>query len=274
MAKEIAVPRSLARGFELLERVAGHPEGAAFHELREETGWAPMTLTRLLQALGALGALRKEEGRYRLGDRVLTLGGALSDRAYLALRADPALGQLVRETGCSAVLWEWDGEGLTCLRRRLAEDSVVLSEVGHRVAQPLFHPAAAICLSARQWKTVPGSRGGRGRDWLRGERERMATHGYAIGSTEQRDRMAAPVFREGRLVGAVLLGALPGTFGKEGLAAMVPPLLAAAAQLSGPRAGALRGGRFWGRGSEGCFRRKRAGEGTGPDGPGPRGVAG
>jgi len=222
------VPRSLERGLQILERVVAAREGLSFSRLQEELGWAPMTLSRLLTALRELGYLRQDrEGRYWPGNGMAALTAQMDDAHFLNSRGGQLLENLVRETGHSGLLLHWDGRWLNALARQLAPDSVVLSEPGHLVQQPVYHPAMIFCYAPKQWRALRARLDETAREWLQREQKRLQESGYTLGHSTSRDRVAAPIHREGQVVGAMLLGAFPGHWSARRLQQVAPHLLAA-----------------------------------------------
>lgn len=224
----VPIPRSLERGLLLLERVVNAREGVSFTRLQEELGWAPMTLSRLLGALRELGYLRQDrEGRYWPGNGMAALAARMEDARFLETRGRRVLETLVHETGHSGLLLHWDGRWLHALCRELAPDSVVLSEPGHIVQQPLYHPAMVFCYSPKQWRALRTGVDEPAREWLQREERRLSEEGYTLGHSKARDRVAAPIYREGQVIGAMLLGAFPGHWTARRLQPVAPRLLAA-----------------------------------------------
>jgi len=67
--------QSLARAFEVLERLADAGGTSSLSELATDTGLAPATIHRLIQSLVAGGYVRQEPSRrYALGPRLIRIG--------------------------------------------------------------------------------------------------------------------------------------------------------------------------------------------------------
>ena len=87
-------------------------------ELVASTGLSRATAHRLLTALETHGLIRRDEGRFALGARTLTLGRA-AERAWpLAEAAGPVLDRLRDRTGESAQLWIREGDRRVCVASR------------------------------------------------------------------------------------------------------------------------------------------------------------
>ena len=96
-----AVERALA----VLDAVA-EAEDVGTNELARRTGINASTVSRLLATLAARGLVRhvEETGRYRLGARLVQLGGAAHAGLDLRELARPVLTSLAAETGETATL--------------------------------------------------------------------------------------------------------------------------------------------------------------------------
>ncbi|MFD4022196.1 IclR family transcriptional regulator [Streptomyces sp. NPDC058576] len=95
--------RTLARGFQLLELVAGSPEGAAVTDVAARAGLDKGTVSRLLSALHQLGYVGRRPGdsRYVLTSKVLVWARSYESRLNLRETARPhlaALRDLTQET--------------------------------------------------------------------------------------------------------------------------------------------------------------------------------
>ena len=107
---------------------------ASLGELVERTGLARPTVHRLAVALEAHDVLRRDEqGRFRLGRRVLAWGRAAMGDSPLVDAAGPVLAALAEATGESAQLYVRDGDARVCVaaadRRTGLRDTVPVGAV-------------------------------------------------------------------------------------------------------------------------------------------------
>ncbi len=91
--------QSLSRAFDLLERIAAHPDGATVANLTRESGLARATVNRLLASLADAGAVVRAPGDrvWLLGPTLLRLSRAIAP-VGLRDRARPVLQALVQTT--------------------------------------------------------------------------------------------------------------------------------------------------------------------------------
>jgi IclR family acetate operon transcriptional repressor len=125
--------QSLARAFELLERMAdaGHP--VTLSRLAAETGLPPATIHRLMRALLDGGYVRQDGSRrYGLGPGLLRLGDAAS--RMIGSWALPHLRGLVREVGETANIAVLEQDDVVYLAQVPSPHSMrMFTEVGRRV---------------------------------------------------------------------------------------------------------------------------------------------
>ena len=104
----------LDKAVALLEAVESRPRPLA--ELVATTGLSRATAHRLAVALEQHGLLRREDdGRFRLGLRLLALGQVAADELPLVALARPALVWLHEATGESVQLYVRDGDARVCV---------------------------------------------------------------------------------------------------------------------------------------------------------------
>jgi DNA-binding IclR family transcriptional regulator len=91
--------QSLARAFDLLERIAAHPQGASVATLTHGVGLPRATVSRLLASLADAGAVIRDPGgrAWSLGPTILRLSRAIAP-VELRDRARPLLQALVEAT--------------------------------------------------------------------------------------------------------------------------------------------------------------------------------
>jgi DNA-binding IclR family transcriptional regulator len=103
----------LDKAFTVLDALEERPRSLA--ELVEATGLSRATAHRLATALEAHGLVRRDDGRFALGARLIALGRAAADAVPLAAAAADALEQLRDATGESVQLYVRDGEQRICV---------------------------------------------------------------------------------------------------------------------------------------------------------------
>ncbi len=103
----------LDKALGLLRHLEGGP--ATLAELVERSGQSRATVHRLLAALSVHDLVRRADGRYALGWRLVTLGRAAENSADLAQLARPALERLREASGESVQLYVRSGDERVCL---------------------------------------------------------------------------------------------------------------------------------------------------------------
>lgn len=153
--------RALARVFAVLELLADRP-GGRLKEVSAGTGLAAPTASRLCAGLVALGYLRRDAGRYRIGARLAGLG-----RGFLAAEEDAAiaaaLADLAAATGLTAFHVVRDGDEAVYLQRAAPTRAQLLSARRIGARAPLHCTGAGkILLAALDEAAL--------RAWLKGRR--------------------------------------------------------------------------------------------------------
>jgi|GEM_PF-5399709 len=222
MSDQNVLPSSLHRGLLLLAYVSevGHP--VSFSEVVRYLNVNKMTTSRLLTGLVGEGYLVKnEEGLYLPGARLESLLGRESVDRWLVRCFRLPMERVVQEVGHSGILLEWNGSDMMCRWRHLCEESIVLIPPGQVVRRPFEYPAGVFCMEASAWETYlkqPETR--HLQSWYKRERKRMEHKGFCFGHAEDRQRVAAPVYRKGLLVGSLLIGAPKDALTEEQLEAV------------------------------------------------------
>jgi len=222
--------QTLDRAIGVLDAVATHGR-AGLADLVDLTGLARPTAHRLAVALERQGLLaRDDDGRFRLGSRLVAWGAAAARDLALAQAAGPVLEQLVDETGESAQLYVRDGDRRVCVavRERASglRDTVPLGAVfpltagsGAKVllAWAPAADAARFDLDPRELATV------RSKGWAESVAEREA--GVASVSAPVRDG-------DGRVVAAISVSGPIERLGRRPGKRLATHVVAAAARLS------------------------------------------
>lgn len=231
--RAIAVLDTLADGGEL-----------GTNELARRTGLPPSTVSRQLGTLAAAGLVEHspENGRYRLGIRIVQLANAVLARLDVRELARPHLRELVRITGETATLHVPGAEDAITI------DFVPSAHFVQHVTQ-LGRPSIAHATSAGKVMLAFSERElprGRQRAFtprtitdpseLAREIGRVRSQGYAEAFEEREpglNAIAAPVFAAtGALAAIVALQGPSARFGRTQLAAARPPLIEHARMIS------------------------------------------
>jgi DNA-binding IclR family transcriptional regulator len=226
---------SVAGGVQTLDRAISVLDAVAtsgrtgLAELVEVTGLARPTAHRLAVALERQGLLaRDDDGRFRLGSRLVAWGAAAAREFALAESAAPVLARLVDETGESAQLYVRDGDRRVCVavheRSSGLRDTVPLGAVfpltagsGAKVLLAWAPDAARFDVDARSLAAV------RTKGWAESVAEREA--GVASVSAPVRDR-------EGRVIAAVSVSGPIERLGRRPGRRLAEAVVAAAHELS------------------------------------------
>ena len=137
---------ALFRGLKLLEKIAEHPEGAAFSLLVQETGLPTATVYRMTETLEKCGYVKHSiDRRYRISRKLLKLGSLSCGENALVERAMPFLRKardLSGETVLLGVLNGREGIVLACVDSPQAVK--VSIRIGHHFPLHTAAPAKAI----------------------------------------------------------------------------------------------------------------------------------
>jgi DNA-binding IclR family transcriptional regulator len=130
--------------FPILECLATASGPVSFAELREHTGAAPATLSRLLGKLVDCSYVRKvAHGSYQVGPNLISLSTLVMENAA-AYAFRPLLRELAEATGQNAELYTLTSNGpvfLACVSGG-SELRITLTP-GYHIRNPLRHPAGA-----------------------------------------------------------------------------------------------------------------------------------
>jgi DNA-binding IclR family transcriptional regulator len=211
----------LDKSLAVLDAVRAAEGPCTLGDLVAATGLAKATAHRLAAALEVHGLLRRDDdGRYRLGLRLIALGRDAAADWPLGLAARPALERLRDATGESAQLYVRDGDRRACLVSLESPHELrTIVEEGARL--PLGVGSAGRLLSGE----APGAGG-----WAASAGERAP----GVGS------VSAPVVVDGEVVAAVGVSGPLERLGPEPGPAFGPAVVAAASEV-----GASLAGRAW-----------------------------
>lgn len=214
--EEAGEDSSFARGLRLLLTVADRGEVRA-DELGSLLDMPLSTVYRYLRTLGEFGFVDRHGGQFRLGPR-LHLGTGANVSAFRLIRhADAALRMLVQETGETAVVVRRIGLSCVCLHQ-VESDEALRVTLPPGTMTPLHAGAAARVLLAFAPAEVLDEVLAQDllavtdrtptRDELRAGLGGIVTSGMATSEGEAIEgslTIAAPLFREGGIVGAVAI---------------------------------------------------------------------
>jgi len=134
---------ALDRGIDVIELMASDADPLSFSEIQAALQIPRASLTRILTTLLQRGFIDKiqENGRYRLGMRLLYLGNHILDKINLRSVAFPYMQQLAKLTSETVELSTLDKDQLVLLDQIEGEGDVRLySRIG--AAYPYFHVTA------------------------------------------------------------------------------------------------------------------------------------
>lgn len=142
--------RAVARSFQLLEAMAGAPDGARLSDLAAATGLQKSTAHRIIGTLCALGyAEQIPSSRYRASLKAWELGAGVVAELPIRRAAAGFLHGLQRATGETVSLTILSGEDVVYLEKLVAPRPVKFrTRVGSRVPAPLTASGKAL-LAAR-----------------------------------------------------------------------------------------------------------------------------
>ena len=214
--EEAAEDTSFARGLRLLLTVADRGEVRA-DELGALLDMPLSTVYRYLRTLGEFGFVDRHGGQFRLGPRLHIGTGSNVSAERLIRHADPALRMLVQETGETAVVVRRIGLSCVCLHEVVSDEPLRVT-LPPGTMSPLYAGAPGRVLLAFAPSEVLDEV--LGQDFLRitpstpTEVELRAGLGGIVmtGTTTSEGEliegslaMAAPLFREDGIVGAIAI---------------------------------------------------------------------
>jgi IclR family acetate operon transcriptional repressor len=246
MAREVA---GVIRAMRVLEAIAEAPGGAAVKDLSRLIGCGKGTISKMLASLEGRHYVRQdpETGRFSLTWRLLALAFGHADRAGMPRLFMPVLQELADETDELVQLAVVDGEQVLYVAKAegMGQRIRLLPLIG------LWAPPHATAAGKLWLASLPESRVTRvlGRERLRAVAPKTITsmsrlraelrdvreRGYAIADEELAEggrAIAAPIRRDGDVVGAVALSGPAYRLSLERLHALAPRVTAAAARLA------------------------------------------
>ena len=240
-ARRIAAVERAIGLLDALERGGEH----GTNELARTTGLSPSTVSRVLATLAAGGLVEHvpATGRYRLGLRLVELGGAALAGTDLREVARPHLQALVRATGETATLSApAEGRAITV---DFVQSGASVQSVARLGRPSIAHATATgkVLLAFGSVAELPPEplerftpRTTTSRVELARELERARARGYAEAAGEREEDLnaiAAPVRGvHGELVAILGVQGPAGRFGPDAMEAALPALLERAAALS------------------------------------------
>jgi len=216
MASESPPLKTIQRAAEIMDLLS-NKECSGVADLSRRMDLPKSTVHDYLRTLQTLGFVVNEDGTYRLGFRLLELGGEVKYRNRLYHVARPEIERLAETTGeLSSVNVEEAGR-FVILHTEQGDESLQLG-IYPGLAIPIHtHAAGKVMLAGFSPEKVDGIVADRGlpkqtddtisdRDELLTELDRIREQGYAVDSNEQVVGMgvvAAPVTVEKRVIGSI-----------------------------------------------------------------------
>jgi len=245
VAREVA---GIVRAMRILESLAATPDGVTVRDLSRAIGCGKGTISKMLDTLEQRHYVRRDagSGRFLLTWRLLALAFGHADQAGMPRVFLPVLQELADETDELVQLAVVDGDQVLFVGKAEGRGQTIrlLPLVG--LWAPLHATAAGkLWLASLAPKEVSRVLGRRlpavapktitSVSALRPELERIRAAGYAIADEELAEggrAIAAPIKREGAVVGAVALSGPAYRLSLERLRALAPRVRAAAERLA------------------------------------------
>lgn len=245
MAREVA---GIARAMQVLEVLATAPDGCGVKDLTRAIGCGKGTISKMLATLERRHYVRQDatSGRFSLTWRLLALAFGHADQAGMPRIFLPVLQELADETDELVQLAVVDGDQVLFVAKAEGRGQTIrlLPLVG--VWVPLHATATGklwlATRSSRELSRVIGRqlqpvapRTITSPSRLRDELERIRQAGYALADEELAEggrAVAAPIERDGVMVGAVALSGPAYRLSLERLHALAPRLIEAGARLA------------------------------------------
>jgi IclR family acetate operon transcriptional repressor len=245
VAREVA---GIARAMQVLESLAASPDGISVRDLSRAIGCGKGTISKMLGTLERRHYVRRDaaSGRFTLTWRLLALAFGHADQAGMPRVFLPVLQELADETDELVQLAVVDGDQVLFVAKAEGRGQSIrlLPLVGLWV--PLHATATGklwlATLSAKELARVLGRnlaavapRTITSMTELRKELERIRAVGYALADEELAEggrAIAAPIRREGAVVGAVALSGPAYRLSVDRLHALAPRLIAAGERLA------------------------------------------
>lgn len=245
MAREVA---GIVRAMQVLEALASSRDGSSVKDLSRAIGCGKGTISKMLGTLERRHYVRRDaaSGRFSLTWRLLALAFGHADQAGMPRVFLPVLQELADETDELVQLAVVDGDQVLFVAKAEGRGQTIrlLPLVG--LWAPLHATAAGklwlSTLPARELSRVLGRRLPAvapktitSIETLRRELERVRAAGYALADEELAEggrAIAAPITREGAMVGAVALSGPAYRLSLERLRALAGRVTGAAARLA------------------------------------------
>jgi IclR family acetate operon transcriptional repressor len=245
MAREVA---GIVRVMQILESLAISPNGISVGDLSREIGCGKGTISKMLATLERRHYVRRDagSGRFVLTWRMLALAFGHADQAGMPRVFLPVLQGLADETDELVQLAVVDGDQVLFVAKAEGRGQTIrlLPLIG--LWAPLHATAAGkLWLSTLPVRDVSRVLGRRlpvvapktitSMDALRKELERVRAAGYALADEELAEggrAIAAPIKREGVMVGAVALSGPAYRLSLDRLHALAPQVIGAAERLA------------------------------------------
>ncbi len=209
----MSVPAALSRGLQVLQLLANSPSALSFSQIAEALETSNASTMRLLQGLCELGYVDKlpDNQGYRSDAKVASLSGTQSLRSRFQEAAQCFLGSLVERTGNTAISIYWSGQFMVCLDRVMHEDASPLQEPGHVVSTLHVAPWGWLFKDIAWWEKqhlkISNEKGYKlSKREIIDNLKQLPERGFTYLPGPERRRLAAPVYHNQEIIGALCLG--------------------------------------------------------------------
>ncbi|MEK6795253.1 MAG: helix-turn-helix domain-containing protein [Spirochaetota bacterium] len=206
---------ALKRGLEILKLILMSECPLGYNEILARTRIPPSSVTRLLKSLEEGRYIVKDvNGKYRAGNELLVLGYSTPAFSRLLDRAQQALQTLSDDAENTAILMYWNGREMQSIAKVIHPFSISMQETGTLSSDHSTTPWGALFYlhmdASMQREAERGmSKKKEFLSSLRSIHSSFKKNGYIVEDGfmyRNIRRIAAPVFEQERIVGAVGLG--------------------------------------------------------------------
>ncbi|NRA40114.1 MAG: helix-turn-helix domain-containing protein [Planctomycetes bacterium] len=211
----MSIPAALERGLHVLSILAQDSNGLSFSKIADTLQTSNASTMRLLQSLCELGYVRKlnDNQGYRNTLKVEQLTGTRNIRQLFKTNAEGFLTSLAQRTGNTAISIHWSGTFMVCLDRIMHEDASPLQEPGHVAENLHLSPWGWLFQPLPWWQQQPAtSISSNNKGYALKKREiienikLLPERGFTYLPGPERRRLAAPVYYQKNIIGALCLG--------------------------------------------------------------------
>lgn len=217
---------SIDRALAIVEAFRGRRGQMTLQEIANTTQLNKATIIRLITSLEKYRYILKVgQGRYSLGPAFLELAAAYQASFHLSEHIFPILNSLSSETQQSAAFFVRDGGERVCIYKVESRTSALIPRLAVGDRREILPSGTGKVLLAFSQDSAERT------DWIE-----VAQQYYAVSRGERTTEVssvAAPVFQSGQqLLGALSVSGPTADFSEADIQRYLPPLLAAAADLT------------------------------------------